>query len=458
MRRVHLIRAVAGAAGILACTAATAVAEPDHVVLRHRFAQPPTTAQGDATEGTACYNPGQLEQAYGLNPLYANGLTGAGRTIVLVDPFGSPTAASDLATFDSDNGLPAPPSFNIIAPDGPIPAYDPTNSDVVGWAEETTLDIEYSHAIAPGANILLVETPVSEDEGVTGLPQIDEAENYVIDHHLGDVISQSFGATEQTFPSARSIYALRGPYINAALHGVTVLAASGDEGATSEETDGTDLYPFRTVGYPASDPLVTAVGGTQLHLDANGNRTAPDNVWNDQALFQSAAAGAGGVSSVFTRPFWQFGVRSIVGDQRGLPDVSMSAAVDGGVNVYLGFTGDDNDGGSNDITPGYYTFGGTSESSPEFAGIVAIADQAAHHDLGWLNPRLYATRGDGLTDITAGDNTVSFTNAGPEDPGTYTVTGYGAVPGYDLASGLGTPNGASTIAELAGLRGGWSRR
>ena len=90
-----------------------------------------------------------------------------------------------------------------------MPPFDPTDSTMLSWATETTLDVEYAHAMAPDANILLVETPVAETEGVTGLPEIMAAENYVINHHLADVISQSFGATEQTFPSEQSLLDLR---------------------------------------------------------------------------------------------------------------------------------------------------------------------------------------------------------------------------------------------------------
>ena len=163
-------------------------------------------------------------------------MTGRGQTIVIVDSFGSPTIQNDLKVFDQTFSLPAPPSFKIIQPAGAVPPYDPTNADMVGWAGETTLDVQYAHTIAPGANILLVETPVSETEGVTGFPQIVEAENYVINHHLGGVISQSFGATEQTFPSKATLDSLRGAYENAAAHHVTVLAATGDSGAADVES------------------------------------------------------------------------------------------------------------------------------------------------------------------------------------------------------------------------------
>jgi subtilase family serine protease len=425
-----------------------------------RYAQPPTTAQCEADFGIACYGAPQFEQAYGLKSLYQAGLTGAGKTIVIVDAFGSPTITDDLNTFDSAYGLPAPPSFKIIQPDAqPVPPWDPTDSDMDGWGVETSLDVEYAHAIAPGANILLVETPVSETEGVTGFPQIVEAENYVIDHHLGDVITQSFGATEETFPNAGSIYSLRSAFINAAEHRVTVLAGSGDAGVSNATAspDAMDFYPFQVNSWPSSDPLVTSVGGTHLQLDAVGNRTAPDSVWNDGTeLFNlfgppyTPAAGGGGVSAVFHRPWYQDDVRDTVGHQRGTPDVSMSAAVDGGANVYWSFP-------SVADPAGWQPVGGTSEASPEFSGIVAIADQAAGHDLGLLNPTLYghATGGrSGLTDITAGNNTVTFENPATDPyPGLHTVQGYDAVPGYDLASGLGTPNGAATIADLVPREG-----
>jgi subtilase family serine protease len=441
--------------------AGAAVASPDHQVVPRHFSQEPTTASCVSQLGIACYQPYQLQQAYDMNPLYKAGLTGKGKTIVLVDSYGSPTIQSDLTAFDQANNLPAPPSFRIIQPAGPVPAYDPTNYDMGGWAFETTLDVEYAHSMAPGANLLLVETPVDETLGVQGFPQMIEAENYVIDHHLGDVISQSFGASEQTFPNKYSILALRSAYFNALVHRVTVLAAAGDGGATDDSaydatTGAVNYYPFRVDSWPSSDPLVTSVGGTQLHLDANGNRTAPDNVWNDTALFDGPASGGGGVSTVFSRPFFQNGEARVVGGARGTPDVSMSAAVNGGVVVYLSWTNT-----AYGITPGWWIVGGTSEASPVFSGIVAIADQAAHRDLGWLDPTLYAL-GDGsrsgLVDVTLGNNSVFGTQELPPltgDP--FSVTGYNAGPGYDLASGLGTADGARLVSELAG-QSSWIRR
>ena len=267
--------------GAGACPEGAWVAVSPMVVSRfEQTGQPLTTAQCEAKYHIACYQGPQLQVAYNLGPLFRRGITGAGETIVIVDSYGSPTIRHDLAIYDAQYGLPAPPSFTIIQPAGPVPPYK-KNSDFEGWAGETTLDVEASHTMAPGANILLVETPVSETEGVTGFPQIVRAENYVIDHNLGDVISQSFGATEETFPNAASVMALRSAYLNAAAHHVTVLAATGDSGVTDVGLNQVTFYTHRVVSWPPSDPLVTAVGGTQLHLDAAGNRTSPDTVWND---------------------------------------------------------------------------------------------------------------------------------------------------------------------------------
>jgi subtilase family serine protease len=392
---------------------------------------PPTTSYCLQNFGIHCYQPPQLAKAYNFAPLRAAGIDGRGRTIVIVDSFGSPTIENDLHVFDQQFGLPDPPSLTILQPAGPVPPFDPTNSDMAGWAEEATLDVEWAHVFAPGAAIILVETPVSETEGVQGFPEIVRAENYVIDHDLGDVISQSFGATEETFPSNRSIFELRSAFENAAAHKVTVLASSGDTGATNYELN-FDLYPMRVNSWPSSDPLVTSVGGTQLTLDDAGNRLAPDVVWND-----GFAAGGGGVSAVFRRPEFQDRVRQIVGAHRGTPDISLSAACDGAVVYYYTFIPG---------REGYHLVCGTSESSPEFAGIVAMADQAAGRRLGRLGPALYELGKRSFVDITQGNNTFGpFVNS---DGNTYTVVGYSAGPGYDLASGLGTLDAARFVRAL----------
>jgi subtilase family serine protease len=414
-------------------------------------AGPMSTGQCVQAYSITCYGPGQLRTAYNLPPLYAKGITGKGRTIVIVDSFGSPTIRGDLAAFDKQFGYPAPPSFKIIAPAGRIPAYNPSNSDMVGWASETTLDVEYSHALAPGAKILLVETPVSETEGVTGFPQIVAAEKYVVNHGLGDVISQSFSATEETFRNYAQLAPLRAAYEDAYSHHVTVLAASGDTGAADVGLDGSTYYLRPVTSWPASDPLVTAVGGTQLRL-SGGRYTSV--AWNDtynkatNEFFALDAgpnpfASGGGKSEFFTRPSYQNSVKSVVGARRGVPDIAMSGACDGAVNVYTTFGGQ---------TPGWSLICGTSEATPEFAAIVALADQVAGHRLGLINPTLYALsarHARGIVSVTSGNNTVAFTQAGA----LHTVKGYPARAGYSLVDGVGTVNALYLAYELAGIPG-----
>ena len=397
---------------------------------------PLPTSQCQAQLGISCYSPLQYRVAYDLNPLYTKGITGAGKTIVIVDSFGSPTILNDLHVFDAQWGLPDP---NLtIRQFGTIPAFDPTDTTMVGWAQETTLDVEYAHSIAPGAKIVLAETPVAETEGTTGLPEMMNAEQTLIDQNVGDVITQSFGATENTFPgfdqgNFKSLLDLRDAFKDAARHRVTVLASTGDAGATNDEADGSTLYPMPVNSWPASDPLVTAIGGTQLKLDDAGNRLSPDVVWND-----GHGATGGGPSHVFTRPLFQIGVAGVVGHQRGTPDISMSAAVDGGAWVYYSF-----------VNTGWHIFGGTSEASPIFSGVVALADQVAGHRLGQINPALYTlgalsrlgVPGTGIVDVTSGNN--SFGG----------VTGFSAGPGYDLASGWGTIDAAKFVPALARIPG-----
>jgi subtilase family serine protease len=414
---------------------------------------PSTTAECEQSIQIACYNPAQLQRAYNLPALYSRGITGKGATIVVVDPYGSPTIGRDLRTFDRAEGVPNPPSLRIIRPAGKVPAFNQNNANMVGWASETTLDVEYAHTIAPGAKILLVETPGGGRTGTVSMDQIVTAEKYVIRHHLGSVISQSFVATEQAISSA-AIRSLRGVYQAANAGHVTVLAGSGDSGATGFQSDQQSYYTHPVTAWPASDPLVTAVGGTRLALDASGSRNSADTVWND--TYSRTAnqlvngdngpnplAGGGGKSVVFGRPSYQNGVRGVVGSHRGVPDISMSAACTGTVNVYQSFGGQ---------PVGWYALCGTSEATPLFAGIVALADQVAGHSLGLINPALYKMASEhsrGLVSVRSGNTTVSFRQGGRS----HTVRGFGARAGYNLAVGLGTVNAQYFVPELARLAG-----
>ena len=375
-----------------------------------------------------------MRQAYGVTPLLSAGYTGVGQTIIIIDAFGSPTIPDDLKTFDAGYGLPDPPSFTVLAPLGTVP-FDPTNADQVGWAFETTLDVEWAHAMAPGANIVLLTSPVSQTEGVQGMPEFLQLEQYALRYGLGQVISQSWGATENTLFTAAGRAVLSGFedfYLRAAAQGVTVLASSGDTGSANLGLDGATFYPFPTVIFPASSPLVTAVGGTSLYADTSGNYQS-ETVWNN-----ALGASGGGISQYFAGPLYQRFLtnadQSLLKGRRGIPDVAYNADPGTAILVYVGFLSASQNG--------YYLVGGTSEGPPQWAGIVADANQLAGHSLGFLNPALYAlgafgAQNEHFHDITIGNN--SFAG----------VRGYNATPGWDLATGWGTPNLGNFATRLA---------
>ena len=256
---------------------------------------PPTQAACNAVVpfGRRCFDPMAMANSYDYASLTNRG---AGRTIALVDSFGSSTIASDLNNFDTQFGLQhmcgetgvtctsGMPAFSILNVQGsPPPTPPPPNNgtDQEGhnvWALETSLDVEWAHATAPMANILLVTTPTAETLGVQGFHQMMNAEQYVIDHHLADVISQSFAAAEGSFSSFSSLQNLRHAFISAQANNVTVFGSSGDGGTTNvvkEPVKNPRVIPYPSVEWPASDPLVTGVGGTEFDptVDVAGTLT-----------------------------------------------------------------------------------------------------------------------------------------------------------------------------------------
>ena len=170
-----------------------------------------------------------------------------------------------------------------------------------------------------------------------------------------------------------------------------MLAASGDSGAADVKFNEVTYYLHPVTSWPDSDPLVTGIGGTQLHLTDKGHTISPASVWNDTYNMATneyiigdkgpnPLAGGGGKSVIFGRPSYQNGVAGVVGGRRGVPDISMSGACNGAVDMYQSFKGQ----------PAWYPTCGTSEATPLFAGVVALADQVAGHPLGLINPALYA--------------------------------------------------------------------
>ena len=382
------------------------------------------TCQLGKVAGVNCYDPFQIRHAYGTDKLISAGWDGTGKTIVIIDAFQSPNIQSELGTFDNFYGLPAP-QFTQIAPQG-LTAFDDTSRDQQGWAEEISLDVEWAHAIAPGANIVLVLSKSDQDADILA------ATKYAVDHRLGDVISQSFGENEACM-DPDLLAQQHQVFAEATLKRMTIFASSGDDGSAQPTCDGSSLV--QAVSTPAVDPLVTAVGGTELHA-ADYTTTDPgayqgEIVWNEPGI----GAGGGGFSLLYPEPNYQKPVlhEKHGGQQAGVPDVTYSAAVEHGVLAFLDIPG---------VGTGFFLFGGTSAGSPQWAAITAIADQKNFFDLGFINDGLYrigqsppfAARA--YHDITMGDN--SFGG----------VAGFSAAAGWDAASGLGSPQVPNTVDLL----------
>lgn len=438
-----VVSVIVVAAAVLVTTLATHAALPQSPPVggNDALSAPALTSTCVSQYHLTCYTPAQYRVAYNLNALYsgkATGrpITGAGETIVVVERYGSPTIRNDLEVFDAKFGLPK--AALTIEKLGTIPPFDPNAPNMVGTAEETSVDVEYAHAFAPAAKIVLVETAAAT--GISALRPVMNGAESVINQGVGDVMVIGLaGFGENSFPGVKSgnyssLLNLRYAIEDAYAHDVTVLAASGDTGATNYTTlePPYSVYKYPVVTWPASDPLVTAVGGTAIQLADNGSRLSPDVVWKDVY-----GASGGGESAIFSRPQYQNTVAGVVGNHRGLPDISISAAPGGW--GYYSFAGG---GGA-----GWHIYAGTSEATPIMAAMVALADQVAGHRLGLINPALYklgeqqqaGAKGTGIVSVTSGNNTFDG------------VTGYHAGPGYNLATGWGTIDAEQFVPALARL-------
>jgi subtilase family serine protease len=471
--RLTAALAVCGAAALTgvpagsAALAAGSLPAPVPAISDYQFLSasvtPPTEAACFA-RGRRCFTAAAMENSYNLLPLYRAGNEGQGMTIAIIDSFGNPNMASDLANFDTQMGLPhmcgepgqacsaGVPTFQHVFWDGktevkapPPGSHSPGLQDRNSWTLETSLDVEWAHAIAPLANILNVTTNPAETQGVQGFPAMMNAEQFIVDNHQATVISQSFGAVEEGFGSTQAMLNLRHAFVSAAANDITVVASSGDGGsANSPKTPvkNPSPVPFPTVNWPASDPLVTGVGGTYLCTDpvTGSGVDSVDPPVNCQGSPGVREIGwidsGGGFSHVFSRPAYQDtlpGGSTPIGSMRGIPDVAFQASSRTGPLVY-------------DTAPGaggWFIVGGTSCSAPQFAGLVAIADQIAGHGLGQINPTLYhlaagSGYGTNFFDVTTGNNQA--------DP---SIPGYPATTGWDPVTGLGTPNAAALVPMLA---------
>jgi subtilase family serine protease len=354
---------------------------------------------GDSSGGYTYYTPAEIRQAYGISQTtLPNGqpATGAGQTIAVVDAYHDPNIPNDLATFDAGYGLAAPPSFRVAQMGG----VTQTNS---GWAGETALDVEWAHAVAPGANLLLVETPTNNySDLLAGV-------NYAASQPGVVAVSMSWGSNE--FASETS---LDGYFTTPAGHvggsglpgGVTFVASSGDGGAWSGPE------------WPASSPNVLAVGGTSLYLTPSNNYGS-ESTWT---------YGGGGYSQVEWEPSFQRGAQN--SGWRTTPDVSYDANPYTGVVTYNSFA-------LQSGQSGWWISGGTSAGAPQWAGILALADQARAvrglGSLGAAQQTIYGLSASDFHDITTGSN------------------GWPAAVGYDEATGRGTPIVNLIVPALAGV-------
>jgi subtilase family serine protease len=382
-----------------------------------------------ASAGFSCYGPADLAKVYN----FPSNLDGTGQTIIIVDAYGSPSMVHDLALFDRYFGVAAPPSFTIINATG----TGATGSGALtSWQVETSLDVEYAHAMAPGANIVLAVAATDNNF------DINAAEAQVFPRYPGAIVSQSFGDWETDSTAGTSFAAEHKIFEAATRLGDTLLASAGDAGATWTQFTGTTTPALAS--YPASDPLVTSVGGTQGKPYPGGLDVAGayggEATWNEP---QFDAATGGAPSVLFRAPSWQRGVTGY--RTRTVPDVAYNAAINGGLEVFA--------------SPFIYLVGGTSCGSPQWAAIFALVNQARASDerdaIGFANAALYrlgrqqtnhdgSSQGDEKTasvdfhDITTGNNALDST------------IGFSAKRGYDLATGWGTPNVANLVDALAG--------
>ena len=433
---------------------------------------PPTQPDCNAI-GRRCFNPTAEQNSYNQTPILSSGHQGQGQTIIIVDAFGSETMRHDLRVFNNAFGLPhmcgeegttagcTGPTFselqqgNTSTNPPPSSSKSPGQENRSAWAIEVALDVEWSHSMAPMANILLVTTPTAETLGVQGFPDFFKAEANVIARHRGSVISQSFASTEEAFNGGTAaLQSLRFAFQAAQANHVTVFGSSGDFGSagvlkTPVKAGGT-LLPSPAVWWPASDPLVTGVGGTYECTDANtglavDSASPPGTCQAHPGVREVGWIGAGGgFSHVFGKPSFQNVLPSgstPIGSMRGVPDIALQASSRTGVLIYI-----TNPGYSTNVNnTGWYVIGGTSSSSPQWAGLIAVANEMnGGKQLGYINPALYALASNPSTyaadfyDVTTGNN-------GAFNP---PVAGYNATTGWDPVTGLGTPNAANLLPDL----------
>src|SRR6266542_371901 len=382
------------------------------------------------------HTPAQIKGAYGISNTY----DGAGQTVAVIDAYASPTILADVNQWSINRGLPtmSPSQLVQVVPPGIYrrpnnPAQDPS-----GWYGEETLDVEAVHGMAPAAKIVFVGAPNNYQD-------LDAAMNHVVDQHLAQNVTNSYGFPTELLPPGY-VKPTEDTLIQAAIEGIGVYFSSGDNG------DETSRFGFATTDWPTSSPWVTAVGGTSLGV-SQANTRAIETGWgtstyncNTTTLVCTRAAwlygAGGGVSQLFAKPSYQSAL-SLSG--RGVPDVA--ALGDPQTGFLVGQTQSFPEGNHYDE----YRIGGTSLSSPIFAGLMALLDQKAGSPHGFANPLFYANAG-AFYDVQSVKTAVArrnFKNSVDASAGTSdflrTFDDYSGSPtqhtnpGWDNVTGLGTP-------------------
>lgn len=422
------------------------------------------------------YQPSEIGTAYHLSSLYSNGLDGTGQVIAIVDAYGSTTVQQDLAVFSDFYGL---PSADLTVVGTPTASPFSSDADLAGWALETTLDVEWAHAIAPGAKIVLFVSADNAD------PNLAAAVAQAVQYPGVSVVSNSYGGPEST-EDAPGFAAFEAVNKLGAARGISINYSSGDDGDYAIDLN------YKDVSYPASSPWATGIGGVSLALK-DDHSIAFQTGWgtNITELADTAALGTlplvppvnlgfqfgagGGTSAVFKKPPYQYSLR---GGKRMEPDISWLADPYTGVEIIYSV----DDTGENF---GVDVIGGTSLSCPMFSGLWAIANQRANRKLGLAAYRVYGLHGNAITDVTP---VSSLTNvfgviqsgkktlfespsdlAAPLDGNRLfysalynspystrwfaltfgTDSSLVVTPGWDDVTGVGTPNGAAFVNAVS---------
>jgi subtilase family serine protease len=445
-----------------------------------RYGTPPGTAPPNAAP--CGYQPSDIATAYNLTPLYQHGLDGKGMTIAIVDAYGSTTIARDAAVFSAAMGL---PPINLTVIGTPTASNFSADPNIAGWATETTLDVEWVHAVAPGAKVILVVAPTNSFSDLFTAIITAASQPGVV------AISNSWSGFDIGIAGDSEFYNAADGILQAiGAAGISVDFSTGDSGDNSSQLGGI----YTSTGWPGSSPFATGIGGVSVALDSH-KHIAWQTSWGTELteIVDTVALGSppldvpfnegfvyggtGGMSDTYPKPSWQLGVP---GNRRGTPDISWVADPYTGVEII--FTGDAN--GDLFIEP----IGGTSVACPMFTALWGIATQRAHHLLGQAAPRLYRLPPwtGAITDIVnfSSPNNVTGTimDAGGTNPvraielaaplnnqpqfisalynsphsTRWFVIDFGVDstlptgPGWDVATGLGSPNGWAFVMAVAG--------